>query len=164
MVDDSIVQHLNALMTPSREGFDPYSTADRQIRPGSKKSIDPSSCKGFKDNILFPAWQSRSNVLSYCAGVALDPNDPDLLLREIESAQQRERVVDERLDPYSGRFFPREARTESLAYLIRNERRVEEIVRARTWGLVSERCGDPGVRWEETMNRWRTQRESRREG
>lgn len=164
MVDDSIVQHLNALMTPSRETFDPASTADRQIRPSSKKPIDPSSCKGFKDNLLFEAWQSRSNVFSYCTAVALNPNDPDLLLREIESAKERERVVDERLDPYSGRFFPREARTESLAHLIRNERRVEEIVRARTWALVSERCGDPNIRWEEATKRWRTQRESQREG
>lgn len=85
----------------------------------------------------------------------MDPGDPDLLLREIESAKEKERVVDERLDPYSGRFFPREARTESLANLIRNERSVESIIRARTWGLVSERCGDFGQGWESALDRWR---------
>lgn len=99
-------------------------------------------------------------MLNYCAGVALDPNDPDLALKEVESAKERERVVDERLDPYSGRFFPREARTEVLANLIRNERSVEGIIRARTWGLVNERCGDAGIGWEEALNRWRADRET----
>lgn len=92
-----------------------------------------------------------------------DPEDPDLLLRQVESARDRERVVDERLDPYSGRFFPREARTESLALLIRNERGVENIVRARTWGIVGERCaGMSGVGWEEALDKWREDQSTRR--
>ena len=94
--------------------------------------------------------------------MALDPNDPDLISREAETAKDRERVVDERLDPYSGRFFPREARTESLAGLIRNERGVESIIRARTWGLVMERCGDNGTGFEEALNRWRIDQERAR--
>lgn len=162
MIDDSIVQNLNALMTPSKEGFDPSSTTERQIRPSGKRPTDPQACQTFKDDVLFQSWQTRSNVLNYCAGVALDPEDPDLLLRNIESAKERERVVDERLDPYSGRFFPREARTESLANLIRNERSVENIIRARTWGLVTERCGDLGQGWEEALNRWRVSRDGHR--
>jgi hypothetical protein len=48
--------------------------------------------------------------------------------------------VDERLDPYSGRFFPREARTEELARVLREEEGVERIVRERTWGVVRVRC------------------------
>lgn len=158
MVDDSIVQNLNALLTPSHQQFDPSSTAERQSLPIDRKRISPESCQSFKNDVLFQSWQTRSDVLNYCAGVALDPNDPDLVLRQIESAKERERVVDERLDPYSGRFFPREARTESLANLIRNERTVENIVRARTWGLVLERCGESGVNWEEAMDRWRTKK------
>ncbi|KAL8799440.1 MAG: hypothetical protein Q9182_005884 [Xanthomendoza sp. 2 TL-2023] len=154
-IDDSIVQNLNALVTPAQYGFDPSSTAERQIQPTRKKAVDPQACQGFQDKVLFPSWQARSDVMSYCAGVALDPNDPDLILREAESAKDRERVIDERLDPYSGRFFPREARTESLASLIRNERMVEGIIRARTWGLVTERCGDIGIQWEEALNSWR---------
>ncbi|MCJ1266525.1 hypothetical protein MMC22_006410 [Lobaria immixta] len=155
MIDDSIVQNLNALVTPSKRPFDPSSTAERQIRPSQNRPIDRQACQSFKDDVLFRSWQVRSDVLNYCAGVALDPGDPDLLLREIESAKEKERVVDERLDPYSGRFFPREARTEALANLIRNERSVENIIRARTWGLVSERCGDLGQGWESALNRWR---------
>lgn len=83
-----------------------------------------------------------------------DPEDPDLILRQTESARDREREVDERLDPYSARFFPREARTEVLTNLIRNERTVEEIIRARTWGMVSEKCNDSST-WEEALNSWR---------
>ena len=156
------MQNLNALVTPSEEGFDPSSTAERQTRRLGNRPTDPQSCQIFKDKILFQSWQARSNVLNYCAGVALNPVDPDLLLRNIESAKERERVVDERLDPYSGRFFQREARTESLANLIRNERSIENIVRARTWGLVTERCGDLGQRWEEAMTRWRIDRDGDR--
>ncbi|KAL8730735.1 MAG: hypothetical protein Q9181_004557 [Wetmoreana brouardii] len=154
-IDDSIIQNLNALVTPARAGFDPSSTAERQTQATRKQPIDPEACQGFKDNILFQSWQTRSDVLNYCAGVALDPQDPDLISREADSAKDRKRVVDERLDPYSGRFFPREARTESLANLIRNERGVEGIIRARTWGLVTERCGDIGIGWEEALNNWR---------
>ena len=146
-------------MTPSRIPWDPSSTAERQIRPTERKPTDPHACQSFKDDVLFPSWQSRSDILSYCAGVALDPSDPDLLLKQVESAKERERVVDERLDPYSGRFFPREARTEMLANLIRNEKSVESIVRSRTWGLVSERCGNEGKTWEEALNQWRSKKE-----
>lgn len=70
--------------------------------------------------------------------------------------------MDERLDPYSGRFFPREARTEVLAGVVRNERSVEGIVRSRTWGLVRERCGGGGEEgWEEALDKWREEREGR---
>ncbi|KAL2848527.1 caffeine-induced death protein 2 [Aspergillus pseudoustus] len=156
-IDDSITQNLNALFTPAREGFDPSSTAARQVDSGAGRQIDPAACQNFKDKVLFPSWQTRSDVLTYCAGVATspDPEDPDLILRQTESARDRERVVDERLDPYSARFFPREARTESLANLVRNQRTVEEIIRSRTWGLVSERCGGSAGGWKEALNNWR---------
>ena len=161
MIDDSIIQNLNALMAPAKKPWDPSSTAERQIRPVERTPTHPQACQEFKDNILFQSWQTRSDVLNYCAGVALNPEDPDLVIKEIESAKGRERVVDERLDPYSGRFFPREARTEILANIIRNERAVETIIRSRTWGLVVERCGKSGEGWEEALDRWREKRESR---
>lgn len=160
MIDDSIIQNLNALMTPSKANWDPESARERQIRPVARKPTDSKACSNFKNEVLFQSWQTRSDVLNYCAGVAMNPADPDLALREIESAKESERVVDERLDPYSGRFFPREARTETLANVIRNERGVEKIIRSRTWGLVSERCGSSGEGWEEALKRWRTSRES----
>lgn len=107
--------------------------------------------------MLFPSWAVRSDVLDYCAGVATspDPDDPDSVLRQIEDSKARERVVDERLDPYSGRYFPQEARTESLAMLMRNERAVEKIIRMRTWGMIGERCGNEHVEADEAFGKWR---------
>ena len=145
------------MLTPASAGFDPSSTPQQEIRPPGKRGIDPQSCRIFKEGVLFESWQSRSDVFNYCRGVAAsqDPDDPDLVLRQAELERDRERLVDERLDPYSARFFPQEARTESLANLLKNEVMVEKIVRSRTWGLVSERCGDDGLGWEEALNRWR---------
>ncbi|KAI1655208.1 putative caffeine-induced death protein Cid2 [Daldinia decipiens] len=161
-IDDSITQNLNALVTPSQLGFDPSSTSVRVPR-ASSRPIDPRACQAFKDKVLFPSWQARSDVLTYCAYVATspDPDDPEVALREAETERNHERVVDERLDPYSGRYFPREPRTEMLANLLRQERSVENIVRSRTWGLVRERCGDSFQDAEQALNSWRTGRERR---
>lgn len=103
-------------------------------------------------------------MLNYCAGVATspDPDDPEHVLREIEDARARERVVDERLDPYSGRYFPREARTEALAGLVRNERMVEGIIRARTWDMVKERCEGSEGEWDKALDGWRKTKEEER--
>ncbi|KAI0020513.1 putative caffeine-induced death protein Cid2 [Xylariomycetidae sp. FL0641] len=159
-IDDSITQNLNALVTPATSGFDPKSTSIQAPR-ASRRQIDPEACQSFKDKVLFPSWQARSDVLTYCAYVATspDPDDPEVALRAAETEKSRERVVDERLDPYSGRYFPREPRTERLALLLRQERGVESIVRSRTWGLVQERCdGGPGDA-EQALNSWRERRE-----
>lgn len=105
-------------------------------------------------------------MLSYCALVATspDPADPEAAVREAELEKNRERVVDERLDPYSGRVFPTEPRTAQLALLIRQEQGVENIVRARTWGLVKERCGDSVEDWETALAGWRREKGARGRG
>ncbi|KAF8865492.1 hypothetical protein BDZ45DRAFT_796335 [Acephala macrosclerotiorum] len=160
-IDDSITQNLNALITPAAQGFDPSSTSVRTPRPAHPRRISQSSCRNFKNQVLFPSWQVRSDVLNYCASVATspDPDDPEIVLRLAENERQREGVIDDRLDPYSARFRPREARTEKLASIIRQERGVENIIRARSWGLVSERCGEDWRDWEEALNEWRRGRE-----
>lgn len=157
-IDDAITQNLNALVTPARAGFDPSSTSQRAPpRALSPRYIEPRACASFSDKVLFPAWQERSRVLHYCAAVATspDPADPAAALREAELERNRERVIDERLDPYSARFFPTEPRTERLAALLRQERGVEDIVRARTWKIMRERCGEPADEWQEALARWR---------
>lgn len=156
-VDDTISQNLNALVTPGATPFDPSSTQERQSRPIGRRPIEAKACNEFKDKVLFPSWQSRSDVINYCAGVATspDPDDPDHVLRQVEDTRARERFVNERLDPYSARYFPREARTEALAALIRNERMVESIVRSRTWGLMGERCEIESQGFEKTLDDWR---------
>ncbi|KAI1825974.1 caffeine induced death protein Cid2 [Xylaria intraflava] len=160
-IDDSITQNLNALVTPAKSGFDPASTSVRAPR-GAGNQIDPRSCQTFQEKVLFPSWQARSDVLTYCAYVATspDPDDPEISLRAAETERNRERVVDERLDPYSGRYFPREPRTEKLAFLLRQERSVENIVRSRTWGVFQERCGSNNFQdVESALDRWRQGRE-----
>ena len=82
-------------------------------------------------------------------------------MRGIEDVRARERIVNERLDPYSARYFPREARTEALAGLIRNERMVESIIRSRTWSLVGERCENEGVAFENALDDWRSRQGDR---
>jgi hypothetical protein len=84
-----------------------------------------------------------------------------LILREEESERRREVVVDERLDPYSARFFPTEPRTEYLAANLRRERAVEDIIRRRTWELLGERCAGTEKSWEEALDVWRKSRESK---
>lgn len=164
-IDDSIAQNLNALMQPGSRPFDPTITSSRQhpSPPPARRMIDSHACDNFKERVLYPSWQMRSDVLNYCAVVATspDPDDPETLSREVENARARERVIDERLDPYSGRYFPREARTESLAALIRNERAVEGIIRSRTWSSISERCGIPGKDIDHALDDWRRQHERR---
>ncbi|KAI7505584.1 hypothetical protein KC367_g473 [Hortaea werneckii] len=161
-VDDTINQNLNALVTPgTSRTFDPASTATSSAaqppRPIYRRPIDTDACQNFKHRVLFPSWQGRSDLLNYCAGVATspDPDDPDHLLRQSEDLKARERLVDERLDPYSARYFPQEARTEALANLIRNERMVESIIRNRTWASVGERCENVEGDYEKALDAWR---------
>uniref|UniRef100_A0A8H7TMP3 Caffeine-induced death protein Cid2 n=1 Tax=Bionectria ochroleuca TaxID=29856 RepID=A0A8H7TMP3_BIOOC len=158
-IDDSITQNLNALVTPARAGFDPSSTSHRTPSSVSRQ-ISPKSCQSFKEKALFPAWEARREVLFYCSVVAAspDPEDPESTLRELENQKDRDRVVDERLDPYSGRFFPREARTETLASLIRQENSIENIVKSRTWSIVQQRCGGSNESWEKAVEKWRESR------
>lgn len=66
--------------------------------------------------------------------------------------------MDERLDPYSGKFYPRESRTEILARVIRNERLVEDIIRERSWRIVGEKCeefGGVAGDWRKALDGWR---------
>lgn len=160
-IDDSINQNLNALVTPAAVGFNPSSTSQRAPRPGFRH-IDPTACQTFKNKVLFPSWQARSDMLSYCALVATspDPDDPAVAVREAELKRDRERVVNERLDPYSGRSLSTtEPRTVQLAMVLRQEQGVENIVRTRTWGAVQDRCsGITGENWQTALANWRREK------
>jgi hypothetical protein len=75
-------------------------------------------------------------------------------MRQMEEAQHSQRVVDDRLDPYSSRYFPSESRTEELARVIREEKVIERIVRERTWAVIKDRCqGAYSNTWEEELKR-----------
>lgn len=162
-LDDTISTSLNSLLTPSTTSpFNPLSTSSpTSNRRSTRQPISQSACSTFLDRTLFPSWDNRSRILSYCSVVASspDPNDPNLEQIKLDNARGEARLVDERLDPYSGRFFPREPRTEQLALLLRNENAVEGIIRERTWRILQERCeglgGGFGEKWEDALDRWR---------
>lgn len=113
--------------------------------------------------MLFPSWQVRSDVINYCAAVATTPepedNDPRHELQKIESALERERMIDERLDPYSARYFPQQTRQETLINVLRNERGVERIIRSRTWALLGERCGLTELTSDQALDAWRNRQQ-----
>lgn len=155
--DDTIHQNLNALVSPSSTPFDPASTSQRTGLNSSSHRIPSTACESFQQTILFPAWESRSKVLTYCSTVASlpDPDDPEKALREQEEEKDRHRVVDERTDPYSARFFPRTSRSERLSVLIRQEQGVEDIIRRRTWKIFQDRCADTQKNLEDTLEQWR---------
>ena len=160
-LDDTISTNLNSLMTPSiTRPFDPTSTVDPSTNRQGRQFIPRQTCTDFTEQTVFPIWSSRSQVLSYCSIVATspDPDDPDRSRIEAENIAHSHRVVDERLDPYSGRFFPKEPRTEMLASVLRNENAVENIVRDRTWRIMKERCNglDPSqIGWQDAFRSWR---------
>ncbi|KKA26394.1 hypothetical protein TD95_001372 [Thielaviopsis punctulata] len=153
-IDDCIQQRLNSLATPSRHGFDPSST--NQIYAPNSATLDPALCAAFHERVLFPSWRARAEVLEYCAKVAAspDPDDPSAAARAEEMERNKKRVVDERLDPYSGRFFPTEARTERLASVLRLEQGVENIVRMRSWGVVRSKCAGAPFSGQEAYAEW----------
>ncbi|CAK7204602.1 hypothetical protein SEUCBS139899_007360 [Sporothrix eucalyptigena] len=183
-IDDTITQHLNALVTPSRAGFDPSSTAHRTSPSPSSHaaSSTPSqpACRAFRDELLFPAWQARDDVIRYCAGVADEAVAKDA--QEVSATAAAAAAlaaatgtlndmapppppeVTERLDPYIKRkqYSLVEPQANLLASLMRNEQGVETIVRARSWDVLQSRCGsnvvaagatEPG--WEAALERWR---------
>lgn len=149
-VDDSISQSLSGLTLPAQGDADSVRTAQRIP---TSQHINSESCRSFQNLVLFPSWKFRTSVLDYCAVVAAspDPNDPGRFLRAAEARERREHVIDERLDPYSARYFPRETRTQCLANLVRQERAIEEIVRHRTWSVMQDRCHSSRSSWQDAM-------------
>lgn len=111
--------------------------------------------------MLFPSWKARSDVLAYCESIALSP-DPEKSEEEPKEADfmKVEKPLYDRRDPYMTRSLPRETQMDRLATVVRNERTVERIVRARSWGLVAERCGNvidgsAGVDAEAALEDWK---------
>ncbi|KAL9086149.1 MAG: hypothetical protein Q9159_004329 [Coniocarpon cinnabarinum] len=148
-VDDSISTHLNAMLTPSRPSL--FSSTPTQPEPpprGNRRNISGETCARFKDEVLFPNWRSRDDVLSYCSNVAVSPDAAVASTeQEASGAEHRDfwgnvQPTDERLDPYSARDYSynRESNTQQLRSVLANEQGVERIVRSRSWGILGERC------------------------
>lgn len=76
-------------------------------------------------------------------GTQLQPTKSTPSVRAPRNYWGREQTVDERLDPYSARDYEwtRATKAQELIEILRTEEGVERIVRARTWGVLMERCG-----------------------
>lgn len=160
-LDDVISTSLNSLLTPSTTSpFNPSSTSSPIGNRNPRAPIPKATCDQFINNTLLPSWSNRSQIITYCSLVASspDPDDPNLANIQADNIKLEHMKVDERLDPYSGRFVPREPRTEQLGALLRNESAVEGIVRARTWKILQDRCeGLNAEKWEDAMDKWRNE-------
>lgn len=131
---------------------------------------------------MFPAWQGRDDVIRYCAGVADDAVAKDAeeaaqvaaqaaaaaaasgALVEGDVAPPTPPEITERFDPYIKRkqYALAEPQANLLASLMRNEKGVESIVRARSWDVLQARCGSGAVTastgetgWEAALEQWR---------
>ena len=120
-------------------------------------------------------------MLSYCAEVAEQEAGLDQVRKVVTAEEKRQQEsrreaedgmdewtrrveVEQRLDPYSSRMGWEDAEEtpgEILARVVKSERTVEEIVRARTWNVVAGRCEGGAEGWENVREGLR-QREERR--
>jgi hypothetical protein len=105
---------------------------------------------------LFPGWAARDAALGACERVANSPDleDPDAELRQAEALRRESLVINERLDPYSGRFFPRESRSELLSRITKQEREIENIVRDRSWDIIKSKCEGITGEWTAAYKNW----------
>lgn len=86
---------------------------------------------------------------------AEDSSDPDRELIALEKQRDSEREINERVDPYSARFNPRESRAEKLARTVHMEEEIEDIVRHRTWEVVQNKCAVPLTPWQSAVEQWK---------
>ena len=113
---------------------------------------------------------AATSILSAEENSPLDPYGNDPRRHQTRGYFGQLQTVDERTDPYSARdySYTREPRAEVLRDVLASERGVEKIIRARTWGLLSERCLDDAEGqsaltarskgWEDDWRRWMQER------
>jgi hypothetical protein len=150
LTDDTIPQQLSALSRPSATPFTPHDALPPARIPSSSH-LSEQTCSSFITNTLLPIWSSRSEIIQYCSQVAEqeDVNDPERAIREEEQRKRQEAIVNERLDPYSGRFQVRESRRDRLKREVQEEWRIEDIVRSRSWEVLKSRCRALGNEWKD---------------
>ena len=130
-----------------------------QASRGNRRNVSGDTCAAFKHQVLFPGWSTRDSILTSCKSVAhklqsATPASDPSTSRNYWGSQQ---VVDERLDPYSARDYDwtRSSQAQQLSDVLQNESRTEDIVRSRSWAVLSERCiGGTADRWQAEYRAW----------
>ena len=142
--DDLINTRLNALRVPN--------LPTQQPRNGPDK-ISESACHDFVSNTLLRGWESRDRILSFCETVASQDtgaiNSQTLPATKSPYATTMNManydkppsgIVDQRLDPYSGRTIVADTQVDVLRRVIRQERAIENVVRERSVRVIRDRC------------------------
>ena len=188
-IDDSISAHLNSLLQPSRSNpFRPSSTDTQAIQTPSirgHQEVPSNACTHFRHEVLYPCWKSRDDVLTYCSQVA--EGKAELLrgveVQSVESTTESGSTVlaarvlhnpwgapqqtDERIDPYSARdySYTRAGQEQVLREVLDQEEGVERVIKARTWGVLRDRCvGGSEVStdgWKSEYSAWQARVSSR---
>ena len=141
--DDLINTRLNALRVPNLPTQQPRSAPDK---------ISESACHDFVSNTLLRGWESRDRMLSFCETVA--SQDTGALSQTLPTTKSPYAttmnmanydkpspvIVDQRLDPYSGRAIVPDTQVDVLKRVIRQERAIENVVRERSVRVIRDRC------------------------
>ncbi|KAK9382148.1 caffeine-induced death protein 2-domain-containing protein [Kockiozyma suomiensis] len=161
LTDDTVSADLNSMPTVSHSALIGTGTAwskpDRE-NIGAPRRI----CKNYVSTSVFASWKARDDVLEYCFSVANSKK------QDIVAETERKPELDPRIDPYAARELPEFTKEEQILTWVSNERRVENIVRDRTWSEIRSKCLDFGKgnddtrfepevsgKWESAYSDWK---------
>lgn len=146
-IDSSIVDSFLKLLRNGsddilRQKLSSYSQAQDNGRANSSKK---TSCEQYLKKELYPNWQTRDQIISFCEGQS------EQLKHELDAGTSksiRSNVIpeiDPRLDPYSARriIYDREAAYKDWKRLnswIENNKKVESILRNSSAKTLKQNC------------------------
>lgn len=146
--DDSIETHLNSLVPPRRLFSAPTPTV-----------LEPSHCADFIRTQLFPTWSDRDDLLTYCSALA------EKSVENSSASVTSVTEVSERVDPYARRKKEVWEKHDELKRVITQEKRVEAIIRMKTWEEVVRRCQLEGIvhdkSWDTALAEWKEKEKKR---
>ncbi|QHS71468.1 Mix23p [Saccharomyces paradoxus] len=112
-------------------------------RKGSENGKE--KCKEFLKQELYPNWQIRSNIISFCEKEAAKmKNETDQQCNNNEKSAVAP-IIDARIDPYAARerVEEQEARYKDWTKVVdwvANNRKIEQILTSTTEGILRQNC------------------------
>ncbi|KAK9454569.1 caffeine-induced death protein 2-domain-containing protein [Dipodascopsis uninucleata] len=167
LTDDAISADINSLQRAAY-GRGAGNTTASSISSSEENRRDTSSkrlCRDHVEKAIFTSWKARDDILEYCSLVAEKNKSHKVQASETKSK------IDPRIDPYGARNLPEFTEEDRIFSWINNEKMVEDIVRGRSWSIISDRCaeyqssqradgsdslGDYGSEWRSAYESWRS--------
>ncbi|KAG0680552.1 hypothetical protein C6P42_004875 [Pichia californica] len=141
VTDDNLHSDLNSILNRNEEN-------ENSIFKFSKsKNIKESTCIPFLQQLIYPEWKKRADVIKFCqtelndvvegSGKMDDGGFNDL------SSEEKNNLL--RIDPYTyknleQKFMQRNAKNLELQRLYNNEAKVESIITKRSIDLMDDMC------------------------